>query len=270
MKNTCTPFLQWALPHLHLRWAGFRKVRKQVCKRLRRRMGQVGLQSYAEYREWLKDHPSEWKVLDSMCRITISRFYRDWDVFDYLKDRLLPQLASKATAEKRPLRVWSAGCMSGEEPYTLSLIRNFVVEKAFPELGFQIIATDVDEEMLSRAATACYPEGSLKGLPEAWRREAFLQKGELYCLQDRFKRGIEWLQQDIRTAQAPGKFDLILCRNLVATYFEPALQVEVFEKMNAHSRPGGSLVLGCHEKLPEGLAGFSVQVGKLNIYEKDQ
>lgn len=267
MKNDCTIFLQWALPRMKMRWAGFRKVRKQVCKRIRRRMKLLGLQNFEEYRNWLTTHHSEWNELDEMCRITISRFYRDWAVFDYLKDEILPRLAQRATLEKRPIRCWSAGCASGEEPYTLSLIWGFNFKEKFPELDFQIIATDVDAQLLDRAKKGCYTPGSLKGLPEEWLAKAFTIKENSYCIHSRFGKNIEWLQQDIRKSFPTGMFDLILCRNLVATYFEPALQVVIYNQMKSVLRPGGVLVLGCHEKLPKGLEGFSAHVEKLNIYE---
>ena len=267
MKNDCAVFLQWALPRMKMRWAGFRKVHKQVCKRIRRRMKTLGLQNLEEYQDWLNSHPSEWKVLDGMCRITISRFYRDWAVFDFLKDKILPHLAEQATLEKRPIRCWSAGCASGEEPYTLSLIWHFIFKEKFPGLDFQIVATDVDEQLLERAKTGCYPLGSLKGLPKEWLAKAFDIKEEFYCIHSRFGLNIEWIQQDIRKSCPTGIFDLLLCRNLVATYFEPALQRAILGQMKAVLRPGGSLVLGCHEKLPAGFEGLSATVEKLNIYE---
>jgi chemotaxis protein methyltransferase CheR len=267
MKNDCTVFLQWALPRMQMRWAGFRKVRKQVCKRIRRRMKILDLQNYEEYQNWLTTHLSEWNVLDSMCRITISRFYRDWAVFDFLKDEILPRMAQQATMEKRPIRCWSAGCASGEEPYTLSLIWHLVLKEKFPKLGFQIIATDIDEQLLKRAQTGCYSPGTLRGLPEAWLTKAFSIKKNAHCIHSRFGKNIEWIQQDIRKSFPTGIFDLLLCRNLVATYFEPALQIAIYNQMKTVLRPGGILVLGCHEKLPEELEGFSRKVEKLNIYE---
>ena len=269
MDNECIIFLQWALPQLRMRWAGFRKVRKQVCKRIKRRMKTLGLPHFSAYRTWVEHHPSEWQLLDDMCRITISRFYRDWDVFDFLTNALLPQMAEKAVRENRPLRCWSAGCASGEEPYTLALIGHFVLKEKFPELDFQIVATDIDQRLLERARTGAYPHGSLKGLPEEWLAKAFSNKGNEYQIHACFGSNIEWLQQDIRDTIPPGLFDLVLCRNLVATYFEARLQAAIFHQIKTALRPGGILVLGCHERLPQGVEGFSVKAEKMNIYESD-
>jgi hypothetical protein len=115
-------FLQWALPTLRMRWPGFRKVRGQVRKRLARRLRELDLETLRDYEAHLEAHPEEWATLDGFCRITISRFYRDRGVFDTLRDRVLPDLGSIAEARRASvIRAWSAGCASGEEPYSLSL-----------------------------------------------------------------------------------------------------------------------------------------------------
>ena len=236
-------FLQWALPRMKMRWAGFKKVRKQVCKRIKRRIKFLGLQDFEAYKDWLNTRDSEWKKLDDMCKITISRFYRDWAVFDYLKDYILQRLAQQAVLEKRPLRGWSTGCASGEEPYTLSLVWHFILKKKFPELDFQIIATDDDAQLLDRAQKGCYKQGSLKGLPNEWSSEAFTKTENNYCVHSHFGKNIEWLQQDIRKSFPEGRFDLLLCRNLVAIYFEPELQILIFNQMKSALRSSGVLVL---------------------------
>lgn len=114
MKDSdCVSFLQWALPRLGFRWPGFRKVRRQVCKRIDRRIGKLKLPGPAAYREYLEQVASEWDVLDQFCRISISRFYRDRRVFDHLRDTVLPELADAAMASgESVLRCWSAGCAS--------------------------------------------------------------------------------------------------------------------------------------------------------------
>jgi chemotaxis protein methyltransferase CheR len=92
----CVEFLQWALPRLGLRWPGFRKVRGQVHKRIARRMSELSLTRLSEYRDYLETHSNEWELLDGLSRISISRFYRDRDVFNRLRDEILPDLARTA------------------------------------------------------------------------------------------------------------------------------------------------------------------------------
>ena len=121
--NDCSAFLQWALPQLQLRWAGFRKVRKQVCKRLTRRLRLLDLRGGRAYREYLLAHPGEWEVLEGYCRIALSRFYRDRGVFEFLGSTVLPALAQQARQRGgRHIGVWSAGCAGGEEAYSLRLL----------------------------------------------------------------------------------------------------------------------------------------------------
>src|ERR687895_1262085 len=130
----CVSFLQWALPRLGLRWEGFRKPRRQVCRRLRARIGELGLDGVAAYRAHVEARPDEWRVLDRLCRVTISRFYRDRGVWEALRGELDPR------------SVWSAGSASGEEAYTAALV--------WPEAT--ILATDADLALLERAARGCY------------------------------------------------------------------------------------------------------------------
>ena len=268
VKSECISFLQWALPQLEMQWSGFRKVHKQVCKRIKRRIKSLGLGNVEDYKNYLISHEAEWNLLDEMCRITISRFYRDWDVFDFLTDELLPTLARQASTENRPLRCWTAGCASGEEPYTLALIAYFNLEKQFPDLDFNIVATDIDAHLLHRAKIGCFSLGSLKGLSEEWLNEAFVKKDQQYCILNAIAKNVDWMQQDIRKSQPSGRFDLILCRYLVATYFDSSLQIAVFNRLSNLLRSGGYLILGRKEILPEGLEGFSIVDSKLKIYKK--
>jgi chemotaxis protein methyltransferase CheR len=248
----CVRFLQWALPQLHLRWPGFRKVRKQVCKRVDRRMRDLSLASVEEYQVYLEEHPDEWRRLDPLCRITISRFYRDKGVFATLEKEVLPSLLRRARARgDTTLRIWSAGCGSGEEPYTLAVLWAIELQNRFPEASIDIVATDADPDMMRRARDACYKFGSLKDLPEGWRDRAFSREDDDYCLKPDYKHNIEFLEQDIRQEQPKGRFDLVLCRNLAFTYFDDAVQLEVLRSIVGTMRDGAALVLGVHEKLPD-------------------
>lgn len=270
MKDAeCVHFLQDALPHLHLRWPGFRKVRRQVCKRIGRRLSELSLADVAAYADYLAAHPKEWQTLDSLCRISISRFYRDRGVFDALRDVVLPHLADAATRRgDGTIRIWSAGCASGEEPYTLNLLWILSLAHQFPDLTLRIIATDADERLLERAAHGIYPRGCLKELPRAWIAEAFDDRGGDLRIRPRFRSGVTFVRQDIRNEFPHGPFDLILCRNLAFTYFDPALQRSVLERLAARLRIDSYLVIGKHESLPATMPGFSVADRRLPIYQR--
>jgi chemotaxis protein methyltransferase CheR len=247
-------FLQWALPQMRMRWVGFRKVRGQVRKRLSRRLRELALATLEDYREYLEAHPGEWAVLDGCCRITISSFYRDRAVFDTLRDPLLPELGRRARARGRAvLRAWSAGCASGEEPYTLSLAWELDAQRQAAGIDLEIVASELDPAVLARARAACYAERALEPLPPEWVEAGFERLGEEeMCVRPRFRRRVQIVEQDIREEMPAGMFDLLLCRNLVFTYFEASLQADLLERLLRRMAPAGVLVIGAHETLPPG------------------
>jgi chemotaxis protein methyltransferase CheR len=262
----CVAFLQWALPRLQLRWPGFRKVRKLVCKRVLRRAHELGLESLDDYRRRLAVSPREWSTLDALCRIPISRFYRDRAVFDALRSDLLPRLSERALARgDTALRAWSVGCASGEEPYTLSMIWRFDVARRFPSLDLSIVATDADETMLERARRGCYGEGSLRLLPTDLRSRGFDEEAGLHRVRDEVRRGVSFQCQDVRATTPDVPFDLVLCRNVVFTYFEPSLQRTVAERIVCRMVEGGLLIVGCHERAPD-VAALAPLPGARGVY----
>jgi chemotaxis protein methyltransferase CheR len=252
----CIRFLQEILPRLDLRWPGFRKVRRQVCKRLQRRLADLALPDLHAYRRYLTVHAAEWQMLDSFCRISISRFYRDRQVFAELAAEVLPAVNHLAATDGAArIRIWSAGCASGEEPYTFALLWHFGLPGQ-DRMPLEIIATDLDPLLLARARTACYEASSLKELPAPWAAEAFQRRDDLHCLQPRFKAGVQFLRQDLRKETPAGPFQLVACRNLAFTYFADPLQRQVLARIAAVLAPGGFLVLGIHETLPAGQTAF--------------
>jgi len=266
----CVEFLQWALPRLGLRWAGFRRVRGQVCRRLRRRARALGLADLAAYRAHLATHPEEWAEVERLARVTISRFCRDRAVFAALGDEVLPRLAGAAQAEGRDrLRAWSAGCASGEEPYTLALVWRHVVAPRLPGLALDILATDVDPAALDRARRAEYGASSLREVPEAWRREAFAGgREEGFVLAGVHRRPVRFARHDVRAPPPPGPFDLVLCRNLAFTYLGAPAQRAVLAHLAATLRAGGALAVGLHEALPEPAEEFAPWPGARAVFRR--
>ncbi len=265
----CVDFLQWALPQLHMRWPGFRKVRGQVCKRVAQRLRQLGLPDIEAYRDYLAKQPQEWALLDSLCRVTITRFYRDRQVFDTLTQEVLPQLAEAARTEGRTvIHCWSIGSASGEEPWTLAILWREVLAADFPDLRLEVLATEADPRLIERAHRACYPPSAVKNLPENLRLKAFHQTNDEYSLKPLYQSMVHFQQQDIRHTQPAGTFDLILCRNLVFTYFEETLQQVILQQLRAKMRPQGWLILGVHERLPPAQKEFTVISERLGLYRK--
>jgi chemotaxis protein methyltransferase CheR len=254
MKDAdCIAFLHWALPQRDLHWPGFRKVHRQVCKRLKRRMQELQLADFSAYRARLEADPTEWCVLDGCCHITISRLFRERAVFEVLRKRVLPELAARASRERRDVRVWSAGCASGEEPYSVKILWDLEIASSFPSVSCSILATDVDEGMLARARKGCFKRTSLHEMPLPLIEGAFDRVGPLYCIKPRHREGIEFIIHDLRSEMPPYVFDLVLCRYVAFTYFAVPLQRTVLARMVDRLQPNGYLVIGSDEKLPDGV-----------------
>lgn len=268
--SECVAFLRWALPRMGYRWPGFRRVRGQVCKRLRRRLRELELEDLGAYRELLERDHTEWPRLDACCRITISRFFRDRRVHQSLGDHILPEIARRLPCERQPaLRAWSAGCGAGEEPFSLTILHRHCDDARVAALRLEIIATDSDEHQLARARMAVYPEGCVREVPEALRRRAFESIGEgRLRLRERYREGVAFRRQDLRRVMPAGPFELILCRNLAFTYFQEDLQRQVLHRLLSRLVHGGWLIVGSHERLPPGGPAATPWPGGRGIYRR--
>lgn len=238
---------------LGLRPEGYRRVRGTVEKRVRRRVRELGLASFADYAAYLDAYPGEWAWVGPRCRITISRFARDRAVYERLARVYLPACAAAARARGADtLRVWSAGTASGEEAHGVAVAWELELAAQNPRLRLEVLGTDADPVVLARAVRAVYPGGSLRELPEEYRRRAFVPCAGEWVLLDRFRERVRFLRADLRRGCPSGPFDLVLCRNLAFTYFADAVQRQVAAALAAALVPGGVLVVGVNETLPHG------------------
>ncbi len=229
----CKTFLAWAMPELGLEPRAYARVRHQVCKRLSRRLAELHLGSLEDYKSLLESQPAEWPVLDGLCHVTISRFFRDGEVFGALTESVLPRLVASFGPE---LRIWSAGCGAGEEPYSFALIGRVL----FPEARFQIIATDADQNQLERAKAAQYRASSFRELPPGWP----------HAIDPELAKCVTFLHQDLRREAPDGPFALVACRNLAFSYFDEPGQRRALATISERLAPGGVLVIGLREGLP--------------------
>jgi len=221
-------------------------------------MVELGISDLSIYRDYLSKERDEWEILDSLLYITISRFYRNTGVFNLLREEILPLLVRRAIEEERGVRCWSAGCCSGEEPYTLQIIWNLAV---MPELKsplrLKVTATDRTRSMLERAAEGIYSESSVRDLPPEFLRAAFLKTDNGFKIKNHLKTDVDFLEQDIRFQTARGTFDLILCRNLVFTYFDDDLQRSIAGEIIGKLESGGFFIAGSNESIPDDLQRLS-------------
>lgn len=272
MKDpACCDFLAWALPLLGLQPGAFRKVRGQVCKRIARRMHQLGIAGHDEYRRRLEAEAGEWRVLDGLCRITVTRFGRERDAWRHLQEVILPRLAGECRrGGGSELRAWSAGCGGGEEPYTLRLLWDLALAPLYPLVRLDIIATDADAGMLRRAKTATYRHGTLRELPLAWRGRAFEECGDALRLRSEFGHGVRFERQDMREEMPDGPFDLVLCRYLAFTYFDLEGQRAAVLGIAHRLRSGGILMVGAREHPPALSPGIEPEHRELGFWRRGE
>ena len=233
-------------------------------------MRDLGLDNFAAYRARLQADPTEWNVLDECCHITISRFFRETTVFEVLCKHVLPDIAARGKREGRNAWVWSAGCASGEEPYTIRILWDIEVASFYPTVSLSIIASDVDDAMLARARQGCFETTSLHELPASLVEQAFERMGSLYCVKSTYRQGIDFIDQDLRLEMPEHLFDLILCRYVAFTYFTAPLQRKVMARMLERLRPNGYFVIGAHEQLPGVVPDLVPLVGNAQVLQKQE
>lgn len=151
----------------------------------------------------------------------------------------------------------------------MALLFRLGLAPAFPGLRLELLATDADEALLARARRGCYPPGTLRELPAAWTARAFswTAEGE-QCLAPEFRADLSFQCQDLRTELPEGPFHLVLCRNVAFTYFAPPLQHEVLARLVERLVPGGLLVIGAHESLPDNAPPLERAAGPLPLFRK--
>jgi chemotaxis methyl-accepting protein methylase len=222
---------------------------KCIRRRIAVRMRACGVHSYADYEAVLDRSPGEYERLRDALTINVTRFFRNPETWAFLRRTLIPQLCDTAGGD---LYAWSAGCSSGEEPYTLAvLFADHLDEIGRPEQLDRVTvdATDVDRASLARARAARYPRESLAEMPGDLLRRYFDAAGLEYRLGDRVRGRVQVRPHDMTREPPPRPgYRLVLCRN-VLIYFDRPMQERLFARFADALAPGGFLVLGKVETL---------------------
>ncbi len=240
-------FLKEVVPLFGLQWRPFR--RRGIKRKIEQRVAQVGLVHFDEYLLRVKEDPEERSRLSEILTVTISRFYRDGKVFDLLKHSAIPAII-KNKKEKDEFKIWSIGCASGEEPYSLSMLWKTKFESKFPNIRLVILATDINEALLRRAKDGRYKESSLREVPEEIVRRFFKTENGFYLVDRSIRESVEFKKHDIIHEEPFPRMDLILCRNLAFTYFSKECQFEALRKIFKSLGERGYLIMGKDEVLP--------------------
>ena len=247
-------FLKEACPPLDLEW---RKYRRRAARhRIEERLGELGLPDYAAYLERLRNDPLEAAGLAERMAIPVSRFFRELERWDVLRQVVLPEILREKKAEE-PLRIWSAGCCGGEEPYTLALLWLANFQDAHPGRAVEILGTDIDATNLERARRALYQAGSLREVPRPLRERYFQRENHQWHLEGHVKARVRFAAEDLLAGPPPGRFDLVCCRYLVFTYYRGRRRLAAARHLARALRPGGALMIGRKEDLGEAAALFT-------------
>lgn len=236
--------------------------REMVYYRLRKRVKHLGLGSFARYCHYLthQDDPREWQELYNAVTTNQTAFFRGPLQFEFLENHWLKGLRHQAMLGRpRKLRLWSAACSNGAEPYSLAMT---LLEGLGPGWDVRILASDINTRVLEYAASGCYTREESAAIPPRLRDKYFKkidrhQPAAPYCARQALREMIQFRPINLMDHHYPIKvaMEVILCRN-VLIYFDKSTRETLVQRLVAHLAPGGYLLLGHAETLPE-LPGMS-------------
>lgn len=217
-----------------------------------------GFNNFTQYLEHVFSDSTGREISLLINKLTTNHTYfmREWEHFKYYRDHVLPSVVSKAG--DKDLRVWSAGCSSGEEPYTIAMINQDYFEEKNAQWDTKILATDISAKALSIAQRGIYTCESLDDMPGMWKLSYFNKTGDgSYCISDGIKNEVIFRKFNLMDDIFPfkRKFHVIFCRN-VMIYFDDNTKKKLVNKFYEHTEQGGYLFIGHSESLGRGDNGY--------------
>lgn len=212
----------------------------QMKRRLTSLYERKGYKNFEDFYDAIHKDP---KVLDEFLdrmTINVSEFYRNKERWEVLENTIYPRLLTK----NKKLKIWSAACSTGEEPYSLAMVLTTHV----PLRDISILATDLDEGAISRAKVGLYADRSLKNVPKKVVNEYFVNEGAHYQVKDDIKKTVTFKQHNLLNDRYETGFDLIVCRN-VMIYFTEEAKDEIYMNFSKSLKPGGILFVGSTEQI---------------------
>ena len=238
-----------------------------VYSRLAKRLRVLGLRSFRDYCALIEgvEGVDERQAMTAALTTNVTRFYREPHHFDHLRDQVMPELAARARAGGR-VRLWSAACSNGQEPYSMALTVLDVLPEA-ADLDVRILATDIDPNMVAEGAAGVYSDELLSPVPASGRKhfEAVAGRPGHFSADATLRRLVSFRELNlIGDWPMKGKFDVIFCRNVVI-YFDDATQERVWGRYTPILNPGGVLYIG-HSERVSGPATAQLQTCGLTAY----
>ena len=223
----------------------------QMKRRIDNFVKKYKAQSYEEFLSLLKKDPKAYESFVTYLTINVSEFFRNPLQWKTLEEKILPMLLEQ---RRGPLKVWSAACSTGDEPYSLAML----FSKYLPLKDIQILATDLDLEVLEKARVGIYAERSIKDMPADCRKKYVDDQGNgIVKISDSLKSCIKFQQHNLLRDPYPKDMDLIVCRN-VMIYFTEEAKKEIYQKFNASLKKDGLLFVGSTEQIiSPGNIGFA-------------
>lgn len=241
-----------------------------VYSRLAKRLRVLGLRSFREYCALIDgvEGVDERQLMTAALTTNVTRFFREPHHFDHLRETVMPKLAEKARAGGR-VRLWSAACSNGQEPYSMALTILQVLPEA-ADLDVKILATDIDPNMVAEGAAGVYSEELLEAAPATlWRRHFDRAPGagrDRWTASRTLRQLCSFRELNlIGDWPMKGKFDVIFCRNVVI-YFDDATQERVWNRFTPLMNPGATLYIG-HSERVSGSAATRLQTSGLTTYQ---
>jgi len=240
--------------------------RSSLMRRVKRRMSQVGVEDFADYLDYLQVHPDEFTGLFNTIMINVTGFFRDPEAWDYLRSEVLVPLIG-AKAPGTPIRIWSAGCASGEEAYTLAMLLGEILGPDEFRERVKIYATDVDEEQLNEARHAAYGAREVAAIPPDLLERNFEQAGNRYVFRKDLRRSLIFGRNDLVQDAPISRIDLLTCRNTLM-YFNAETQARILARFHFALIDGGTLFLGKAEMLLSHSTMFTPADLKRRVFRK--
>ncbi|MUL37420.1 CheR family methyltransferase [Gloeocapsopsis dulcis] len=240
--------------------------RSSLERRVQKRMQEIEVDGYNNYIDYLEVHPQEFVCLFNTILINVTSFFRDLSVWEYVAAEVIPQIISCKELPE-PIRIWSAGCASGQEAYTLAIILAEAIGVEQFRSRVKIYATDVDEEALNQGRYATYNEREVTDLSAELLERYFERYENLYIFRKDLRRSVIFGRHDLVQDAPISRIDLLICRNALM-YFNAEAQAKILSRFHFALNDSGYLLLGKAEMLLSHSMSFSAVDLKCRVFTK--
>ncbi|MDO9557289.1 MAG: protein-glutamate O-methyltransferase CheR [Coriobacteriia bacterium] len=241
---------------------------RYVERRIASRLHLLDIHTYRQYAEYLDQNPQEYASLLNALTINVTQFFRDGTVFKLFREKIVPDIIkSKQARHQRMIRVWSAGCATGQEPYSLAMSFLSVMDSRSNDFLLSIQGTDIDSNVLTTARKAVYPIEQLEHIPRPDHKYVDVL-GDTFRIRPEVTKLVRFQYLNLFEDKPIHIVDVIFCRN-VFIYFTRTEQERILELFWASLSRGGYLVLGRSERLATSMIGrFELVDGRERVYRK--